>query len=118
MKMNYFVLGTNNMTQAVQFYDALFEGGSMKKLNAQGRMTLWAGEDFMFALAEPFDGEKATSGNGTMVGFNLNSSSEVDNLYHKAISLGAVDEGIPAIRSNRYSAYARDLDNNKLCFFE
>ena len=116
--MNYFVLGTNNMQSAIQFYDALFEGSEMQKLHSAGRMTLWGGEDFMFAVAEPFDGEEATAGNGTMVGFNLGSSSEVERLYTKALSLGGLDEGSPNIRSGRFSAYVRDLDKNKLCFFE
>lgn len=118
MKMNYFVLGTNDMKLAVKFYDQLFKGSEMKKLNAEGRMTLWGGSDFMFALAEPFDGKPATSGNGTMVGFNLGSSSEVIRLYHKALMIGAIDEGEPGIRSGRFSAYVRDLDKNKICLFE
>ena len=118
MKMNYFVLGTNNMQSAIQFYDELFEGSGMQKLHSAGRMTLWGGDDFMFAVAEPFDGEEATAGNGTMVGFNLGSSSEVERLYTKALSLGGLDEGSPNIRSGRFSAYVRDLDKNKLCFFE
>jgi len=118
MKMNYFVFGTNNMQKATQFYDELFAGTEINKLNSEGRMTLWAGEDFMFALAEPFDGNKATVGNGTMVGFNLKSSSEVEGLYNKALAIGGIDEGEPAIRSGRFSAYVRDLDKNKICFFE
>lgn len=118
MRMNYFVFGTNDMPKAVQFYDNLFDGTGMNKIHAEGRMTLWAGEDFMFALAEPFNGEAATAGNGTMVGFNLGSSDEVERLYHKALQIGGTDEGEPGIRSGRFSAYVRDLDNNKICLFE
>ncbi|MCJ8320745.1 MAG: VOC family protein [Colwellia sp.] len=118
MKMNYFVLGTNNMPLAVQFYDELFEGSEMNKLNSADRMTLWAGSDFMFALAQPFDGKEATAGNGTMVGFNLGSGSEVERLYNKALTMGGTDEGAPSIRSGRFSAYVRDLDKNKICLFE
>jgi predicted lactoylglutathione lyase len=118
MKMNYFVFGTNDMPKAIQFYDSLFDGTEMNKIHAEGRMTLWAGEDFMFALAEPFDGEAATAGNGTMVGFNLGSSAEVKRLYRKALEIGGTDEGEPGIRSGRFSAYVRDLDENKICLFE
>lgn len=118
MKMNYFVLGTNDQQSAVAFYDAFFEDTDINKIDAQGRMTLWTGKDFMFAIAEPFDGEKATAGNGSMVGFNLGSSSEVTRLYNKALTIGATDEGTPGIRSGRFSAYIRDLDNNKICLFE
>lgn len=118
MNMNYFVFGTNDMQAAISFYDNLFEGTEMNKIHSHGRMTLWAGDNFMFALAEPFDGNEATAGNGTMVGFNVKSAAEVERLYEKALSIGAVDEGKPNIRSDRYSAYVRDLDKNKICFFE
>lgn len=118
MKMNYFVFGTNDMQKSVQFYDALFEGDEINKVHAEGRMTLWAGQDFMFAVAEPFNGEEATFGNGTMIGFNLGSTSEVERLYKKALDIGATDDGKPGIRSGRFSAYVRDLDKNKICLFE
>jgi predicted lactoylglutathione lyase len=118
MKMNYFVFGTNNMAAAVTFYDLIFADCGMTKLNDEGRMTLWGGDEFMFALAEPFDGNTATAGNGNMVGFNLGSSTQVESLYHKALTIGAIDEGKPSIRSGRFSAYIRDLDGNKICFFE
>ena len=116
--MNYFVFGTNNMANGVAFYDALFEGQGVSRVYSEGRMTLWTGDEFMFAIAEPFDGAPATSGNGTMLGLNVGSSEEVEKLYLKALELGGTDEGEPAIRSGRFSAYFRDLDRNKLCLFE
>ena len=118
MRMNYFVFGTNDMALAVRFYERLFEGSALTKLHDEGRMTLWGGDGFMFALAEPFDGEKASVGNGTMLGLNLDSAADVDRIHAQALSLGAVSEGEPMERSGRYSAYFRDLDGNKLCVFE
>ena len=106
------------MVEAVQFYDALFEKSEIEKVHSEGRMTLWSGPDFMFAVAQPFDGKDATFGNGTMVGFNLGSSSEVERVYKKALEVGGTDEGKPEIRSGRFSAYVRDLDKNKICIFE
>lgn len=106
------------MALAIPFYDELFNGSGVNRVHSEGRMTLWMGDDFMFALAEPFDGKEATAGNGTMIGLNLGSSAEVERVYNKALSLGGTDEGKPGIRSGRFSAYVRDLDNNKLCFFE
>ena len=114
MKMNYFVFGTNDMAKAAGFYDAIFEGVGVNKVQDEGRMTLWMGDGFMFALAEPFDEKDATVGNGTMIGLNLDSSAEVDLMHRKAISLAAQSEGAPEVRSGRYSAYFRDLDGNKL----
>ena len=110
MKMNYFVFGTNDKTKAVAFYDVLFENSGLSKIHDEGRMTLWANEDLMFAVAEPFDGKAASNGNGTMLGFNVGSAKEVDRLYKKALELGGTSEGEPGVRSGRHSAYVRDLE--------
>jgi predicted lactoylglutathione lyase len=118
MKMNYFVFGTNNLSVAVKFYDSLFEGMDVQRHPEEGRMAMWIGEGFLFALAEPFDESLATVGNGSMCGFQLNSAEEISAKHALAIKLGGVDEGGPSVRSDRFSAYVRDLDGNKLCFFE
>ena len=72
----------------------------------------------MFAVFKPYDGEDASSGNGSMTGFLMNSEQEVDDIHAKAISLGATDEGEPGRRTKDfYGAYVRDLDGNKLVFY-
>jgi hypothetical protein len=53
-----------------------------------------------------------------MVGINLDSSAEVERLYRRILELGGTDEGGPGVRSGRFAAYARDLDNNKICLYE
>jgi predicted lactoylglutathione lyase len=116
MKLDYFVFGTNNMEAAIIFYDSLFEGTKLKKVLTTDRMIYWQCEDFAFALAKPFDGRPATNGNGTMIGLNVGSKQEVERLYEKAIELGGSCEGRPGERGPRFSAYVRDLDNNKIVF--
>ncbi|EEX92523.1 VOC family protein [Vibrio orientalis] len=116
MKMNYFVVGTNNMQKATQFYDSLFEQSKLEKVVPTKRMTYWLGDDFAFAAALPFNEAPATNGNGTMVGFSVGSADEVTRMYDKAIELGAACEGEPGQRGPRFSAYVRDLDRNKICF--
>jgi predicted lactoylglutathione lyase len=57
-------------------------------------------------------------GNGVMVGLVAKSAEQVDQLYAKAIALGAKDEGPAGPRGKGfYVGYFRDLDGNKLCFF-
>ncbi|WDE09379.1 VOC family protein [Thalassomonas haliotis] len=116
MKMNYFVVGTNNMEAATKFYDSLFEETGLEKVVPTERMTYWLGEDFAFSVATPFDGAPATNGNGTMVGFAVGSAEKVKRLHEKAIELGGTCEGEPNQRGPRFSAYVRDLDKNKICF--
>jgi predicted lactoylglutathione lyase len=117
MKMDYCVLGTNNMEAAVKFYDSLFEQTELNQVFATERMTFWQCEDFAFAIAIPFNEEPATNGNGTMIGFNVGSTEEVKRLYNKVIELGGTSEGQPGQRGPKFSAYARDLDKNKIVFF-
>ncbi|OHU88411.1 MULTISPECIES: VOC family protein [Pseudoalteromonas] len=116
MKLDYFVLGTNNMKQAIEFYDALFEGSDLTQVFKTDRMNYWQCESFTFAVAIPFDGLPATNGNGTMLGINVGSEEEVNRLYEQAIKLGGSCEGKPGIRGPKYSAYIRDLDRNKVVF--
>lgn len=117
MKMNYFVVGTNNMEVSTKFYDSLFERKEFNKIPTE-RMTFWQGEDFTFALAIPFNEEPACHGNGTMVGFSVGGNEEVKRLHKKAIELGGTCEGEPNERGPYFTAYVRDLDKNKICFFE
>ena len=116
MDMNYFVLGTNDMGAAIRFYDKLFAQSGLNKVVPTERMTCWLGSGFAFAVAIPFDEKPATNGNGTLVGFGVGSASEVERLHRLAISLGGSCEGAPKQRGPKFSAYVRDLDNNKLCF--
>lgn len=115
MKMNYYVVGTNDMDATVAFYDQVFAQAGLQRLQPSDRMTYWLGEDFAFAAALPFDGEPATRGNGTMVGFSLGAPAEVRHLHALALRLGGTCEGAPGQRGPRFSAYVRDPDGNKIC---
>ncbi|MFY2822691.1 VOC family protein [Ruegeria sp. MALMAid1280] len=116
MQMNYFVVGTNDMASATQFYDKLFTQSGLKRVSPTDRMTYWIGADFAFAAAIPLDENPATNGNGTMVGFSVGSEGEVERLHALAIELGGTSEGEPKQRGPRFSAYIRDLDRSKICF--
>ena len=116
MKMNYFVVGTNDMESAEAFYDTLFETSGLQRMSPSDRMTYWLGEDFAFAVAKPFDGQPATNGNGTMVGFCLGDREDIMRMHGLAIRLGGACEGAAGQRGPKFSAYVRDLDGNKLCF--
>lgn len=115
MKMNYFVVGTNDMRASKAFYDGLFAKAGLQTMSPSDRMTYWLGEDFAFAIAIPFNEAPATNGNGTMVGFSVGTKEDVERLHGLALELGATCEGAPGQRGPKFSAYVRDLDGNKLC---
>lgn len=116
--MSYTVLGTNNIEAAGKFYNSLFEQAEPKQVFTTQRMIFWQFDDFAFAIAIPFDEEPASNGNGTMIGFDVGSTEEVKRLHKKAIELGGTCEGEPSQKGPRFSGYVRDLDKNKICFYE
>lgn len=117
MKMNYFVVGTNDLEAATKFYNALFEGTGLTQVpsTTTERMIYWLGEGFAFAIAKPFDQNPATNGNGTMVGFAVGDVDDVKRFHKRAIELGGTCEGEPSQTGPRFSGYVRDLDQNKIC---
>ena len=114
----YVSIGTNNIERSRKFYDGLL-GDSDQISSAPGdAYGAWIdGEETTFCVYVPFDGEKATVGNGSMTGFVMDTTDEVDAMYTKALALGASDEGAPGPRMpDFYGAYVRDPDGNKLVF--
>ncbi|MGH1412496.1 MAG: VOC family protein [Pelagimonas sp.] len=118
MKLSYFVAGTNDLQAAAKFYNALFEQDGPEQVGATDRMVFWMNEHFAFAVATPFDEQPATNGNGTMFGFDVGSEAEIKRLHQLTIDLGGSCDGKPGERGPRFSAYVRDLDNNKICFYK
>ena len=117
----YSTIGTNNKEAAEAFYDSLFEQINAIKFPANDRITMWMSEDgskVILAIAIPYAGGTASHGNGTMKAIPLDSHEAVNDMYAKAMELGATDDGEPGPRAgNFYGAYVYDLDGNKLCFF-
>ncbi|SFF27145.1 Catechol 2,3-dioxygenase [Fontimonas thermophila] len=118
--IGYVTLGTNDLPRAAAFYDALLGALGAKRSFHNDRLVMWSVTPQAPGLAviKPYDGKPATVGNGVMVALAVDSPEKVDALYHKAIALGATDEGKPGERMKGfYAAYFRDLDGNKLNFF-
>ena len=117
----YSTIGTNNKEAAEAFYDSLFEQINAIKFPANDRITMWMSEDgskVILAIAIPYDAGTASHGNGTRKAIPLDSHEAVNDMYAKAMELGATDDGEPGPRAgNFYGAYVYDLDGNKLCFF-
>lgn len=118
--IGYVTLGSNDRVKAAKYYDELLSVVGAKRAMEDGdRFIGWSnGQGAMLAVVRPFDGNHATSGNGTMVALAMKSREAVDAIHAKAMSLGSKDEGAPGLRGgNFYGAYFRDMDGNKLCAF-
>ena len=118
--IGYVTIGTNDLDRAVGFYDALLSEVGAKQTFGMDRIKFWGtGGGPMLAVCIPYDEQEQHRGNGNMVAIPGGSREGVDSLYAKAMELGATDEGPPGERMPTfYGAYVRDLDGNKLCFFE
>ena len=110
--------GTRDIARAKQFYDAIGEIIGAQRVVDRDDVAAYKGPSGgVFMIGKPFAGE-ATAGNGTPVVFDAPSRTAVDAAHAKALELGGKSEGEPGPRGpaemNRYSAYFRDLDGNKI----
>ncbi|MBY3069547.1 VOC family protein [Rhizobium laguerreae] len=76
------------------------------------------GDGFVLWVCKPINGEPASAGNGSMVGFMAKSHAEGDAFYDAAMTNGGTDEGAPGLRPhygpNWYCAYVRDPTGNEI----
>jgi catechol 2,3-dioxygenase-like lactoylglutathione lyase family enzyme len=73
-----------------------------------------------FCITTPIDGEPATHGNGSTIGFNVQSPEQGDAFHAAGVANGGTTcEDPPGFREvsmgKLYLAYVRDPDGNKLC---
>lgn len=118
--MSYATVGSNRLEAAKTFYDELLSLAGLTKVfdHPSGGRIYGKGRIFEFGVLGPFDGQPATAGNGTMIGFGFDTRAEVDAFHARALALGGTDEGAPGERAPRfYFSYFRDLDGNKLCAY-
>ncbi len=115
----YVTLGSNDIPQALAFYDAFMPALGAKRLFDNGRLYFYGTGPGapMLAIGGTYDGGEATCGNGVMAALACASRDAVDAAYNKAIELGATDDGAPGERVPGvfYGAYFRDPDGHKLC---
>jgi catechol 2,3-dioxygenase-like lactoylglutathione lyase family enzyme len=111
------MVGSNDLDRSKLFYDGLF--GKEAKRDDKGRLS-YGRRGAVFMVTAPIDGESATHGNGSTVGFVFDSPEEVDAWHAAGIAAGGTAiEDPPGYRENPfgrlYLAYLRDPDGNKLC---
>ena len=121
--IGYVMVGTNDLESAVKFYDRLMPKMNMVRVETDKDFAAYAPkskpENIEFYVTKPFDGNRANSGNGTMIALAVETTQIVDDCHKAGIDAGGKDEGAPGFRPAHgeiYYAYVRDLDGNKLCF--
>src|SRR3569833_1629156 len=119
--IGYITIGTNDFEKSKAFYEKALAPLNVHKTNTNKRKqdNGVKGQPGSLVVCKPYDGGKATHGNGEMVALSAPSREAVDAVYKEALALGGADEGAPGDHSSRfYGAYFRDLDGNKLVVFK
>lgn len=119
---NHVMLGASNLEKTKQFYDAFLGvlGAKPGFTDKKGR-TFWTHAGNTFGITAPINGEPASHGNGTTIGFVAQSPEQVDAAHAAGVAAGGVTcEDPPGWRGEPgagglYLAYVRDPDGNKLC---
>ena len=115
---SHVMLGSNNVEAAKHFYDAVLGalGHQPGHMDDKGRC-FYMVDTGIFAVSPPLNGEPATHGNGSTVGFAATSSDAVDAWHAAGVANGGTTcEDPPGERATGvYLAYLRDPDGNKIC---
>ncbi|MGF1833773.1 VOC family protein [Photobacterium sanguinicancri] len=118
---SHVMVGTNDMEKSKAFYDATFAelGYAPGVMDEKGRC-FYVTKTGVFSITMPINGESATHGNGSTIGFSV-ENADMANAWHAAgIANGGVTcEEPPGEREGSlmklYIAYLRDPAGNKIC---
>lgn len=118
---SHIMIGANDMAQSKTFYDAVLGalGHEPGVIDDKGRCFYFTPTG-IFSLSIPIDGQPATHGNGTTIGFAAKSPAEADSWHQAGLANGGTTcEEPPGERSGvagtLYLAYLRDPAGNKIC---
>ncbi|MEP0201771.1 MAG: VOC family protein [Halioglobus sp.] len=118
---SHIMIGANSIDESKQFYDAVLGslGYDPGFIDDKGRV-FYMTPTGIFSLSVPIDGQPATHGNGSTIGFAV-ENPEAANAWHEAglANGGTTCEDPPGLREGPtgklYLAYLRDPAGNKIC---
>jgi catechol 2,3-dioxygenase-like lactoylglutathione lyase family enzyme len=118
---SHIMVGANDMEASKTFYDAIlgalgFEPGVY---DDKGRVFYFT-ESGIFSITPPIDGQPATPGNGSTIGFAAKDPETADAWHAAGVANGGTSiEEPPGVREGAigalYLAYLRDPSGNKVC---
>ena len=118
---SHVMLGANDLEASKKFYDATLTalGHGEPVHDPKGRY-FYRTNTGVFGITDPINGEPASHGNGSTLGFQAESPEMVDAWHQAGLANGGTDcEDPPGIREGTgvqlYIAYLRDPSGNKIC---
>ncbi|MBT0570383.1 VOC family protein [Curvibacter sp. CHRR-16] len=121
---SHVILGANDLAQSRQFYDAtlgaLGIAPGVENVVFSIKRYFYRSPAGLFGITAPINGEPATHGNGSTIGFAAASPEQADAFHAAGIANGGVTcEDPPGWREGPsgklYIAYLRDPSGNKIC---
>ena len=118
---SHVMLGANDIEASKKFYDAILGAlGYGEGVHDDKGRVFWFTDTGIFAITPPIDGQPATGGNGSTIGFAAASPELADAWHAAGVANGGTSvEDPPGVREGGlgqlYLAYLRDPSGNKLC---
>lgn len=117
---SHVMLGVNDLEVSKKFYDALLGTLGIGPGVANKSRYFYRSPSGLFGITIPINGEPATHGNGSTIGFAMASTEQADAFHAAGVANGGTTcEDPPGWREASvgkiYLAYLRDPDGNKIC---
>lgn len=119
---SHIVIGTHDIAVAKKFYDAALGAMGVPEgvANEAKQRVYYRTPTGTLIVAKPIDGEPATAGNGSTLGFKCDSTEQADAFHDNAVANGGSSvEDPPGWRDSGdrklYLSYVRDPSGNKVC---
>jgi catechol 2,3-dioxygenase-like lactoylglutathione lyase family enzyme len=114
---SHIMVGANDVQKSKVFYDAVLGtlGHDPGVIDEKGRCFYYT-KTGIFSISKPINGEPASHGNGSTVGFAAANPAAADAWHAAGLAHGGTTcEDPPGVRGGLYLAYLRDPSGNKIC---
>jgi catechol 2,3-dioxygenase-like lactoylglutathione lyase family enzyme len=117
---SHVMVGVSDLEVSKKFYDAVLGTLGVGPGVANKNRYFYRSPGGSFGITTPINGEAACHGNGSTIGFKMESPEQVEAWHAAGIANGGTTcEDPPGLRDGAvgrlYLAYLRDPDGNKLC---
>lgn len=117
---SHVMVGVKDLSAAKKFYDEVLGTLGLTAVAAQQNRFYYRSPTGTFGITLPINGEPATMGNGSTIGFKVSSPEQADAFHAAGVAHGGVScEDPPGWREGAagklYLAYLRDPDGHKIC---
>ncbi len=117
---SHVMVGASDLEKSRKFYDAVLETIGIGPGVANKTRYFYRSPNGSFGITTPINGEPPCHGNGSTIGFHVDSAEQADAFHAAGVANGGTTcEDPPGLRgtpgAQMYLAYLRDPDGNKIC---